>query len=951
MPQQTNLNVSPYFDDFDREDQYYRVLFKPGYPVQARELTTLQSMLQSQIEQVGDHFFKEGSVVIPGNINYIDNYYAVELQDSYLGVDILSYLPYLIGKTIRGANSGVRAAVVGLLSSGDSERGNNTIYVNFLNSDVVSNSYQGFSANEVLLVESGISSPNSLDIERNTILQPNEGFAVTISSNPNSIGSAVSLSEGVYYLRGHFVTVDEQTIILDQYSNNPSYRVGLDVFEVIETPDDNIDLNDNAQGFSNYAAPGADRLSIVAILTKIPINDPNPVATPNFVQLLEVRNGILQRQINNPDYNVIEKELARRTYDESGNYYVKSPSVSAKETLDDLKGNGGVFKENQLTYNNNKASDDLATYTISPLKAFVSGYEIDVVGTTYLDFEKPRTTKLLEDQSINYVTGPTYTLNRVYGSPALGISTSYSLSLRNSRVGSNSITAPGKEIGVARVYDFALESGSYNTSTPNANEWDIALYDIQTYTEISLNEPITLTTPTYIKGKSSGAVGFLRYNASNSGIITAYNTKGNFVVGEKFIFDGIENTRVSTAVTAYSTNDVKSLYGIVGSASTFTADVKQSALANVGQVQISATGGGISTVTSADFIFTGIATVGNIVAFSNPGLSVNTFAKIETVSQSAITISGITTVTGVCDGGLPTLTINPSDFKILFSNFQSSVDNTLYTTLPKRNIESVDLTNSTLTIRKQYNVTISTNSTNTVIAESDETFLPYDEERYVLITDSGITESLSSDKLVFSSGGREITINGLTTSSGTGKLIATLRKVDIDSKVKNKNRIQTLIVDKSKYQYSGIGATTNNDGLTYGTYPYGTRVQDEEICLLQPDATVLYGIYESNDTSDAELPSLTLTTINGPTAKTDDLLIGEEFVGSLSGAVGVYAERLNALQVSYVARNSNKFQVNEVVTFKESGITATITAVNGGDNNIISNYIFDNGQRLSLIHI
>ena len=892
MPQQTNLNVSPYFDDFDREDQYYRVLFKPGYPVQARELTTLQSMLQSQIEQVGDHLFKEGSVVIPGNINYIDNYYAVELQDSYLGIDILSYLPYLIGKTVRGANSGVRAAVVGALSSEDSERGNNTIYVNFLNSDVGSNSYQGFSANEVLLVESGVSSPNALDIEKNTILQPNEGFAVTISSNPNSIGSAVSLSEGVYYLRGHFVTVDEQTIILDQYSNNPSYRVGLDVFEVIETPDDNIDLNDNAQGFSNYAAPGADRLSIVAILTKIPINDPNPVATPNFVQLLEVRNGILQRQINNPDYNVIEKELARRTYDESGNYYVKSPSVSVKETLDDLKGNGGVFKENQLTYNNNKASDDLSTYTISPLKAFVSGYEIDVVGTTYLDFEKPRTTKLLEDQSINYVTGPTYTLNRVYGSPALGISTSYSLSLRNSRVGSNSITAPGKEIGVARVYDFALESGSYNTSTPNTNEWDIALYDIQTYTEISLNEPITLTTPTYIKGKSSGAVGFLRYNASNSGIITAYNTKGNFVVGEKFIFDGIENTRVSTTVTAYSTNDVKSLYGIVGSASTFTADVKQSALANVGQVQISATGGGISTVTSADFIFTGIATVGNIVAFSNPGLSVNTFAKIETVSQSAITISGITTVTGVCDGGLPTSTINPSDFRILFSNFQLSVDNTLYTTLPKRNIASVDLTNSTLTIRKQYNVTISANSTNTIIAESDETFLPYDEERYVLIADSGTTESLSSDKLVFSSGGREITINGLTTSSGTGKLIATLRKVDIDSKVKNKNRIQALIVDKSKYQYSGIGATTNNDGLTYGTHPYGTRVQDEEICLLQPDATVLYGIYESNDTSDAELPSLTLTTINGPTAKTDDLLIGEEFVGSLSGLTGRLKARL-----------------------------------------------------------
>lgn len=948
MPQQTDLNVSPYFDDFDEENQYYRVLFKPGYPVQARELTTLQSILQNQIERFGDHFFKEGSVVIPGNINYIDNYYAVEIQESYLGTNVLSYLPYLIGKIIRGSNSGVRAVVVGTLDLENSERGNNTLYVNFLNSDVATNSYQGFSSNEILLVEEGLTDSNTLDPEKNVILQPNEGFSVTILTNPNSIGSAVNLSEGVYYLRGHFVNVDDQTILLDQYSNNPSYKVGFDITEEIVTADDNIDLNDNAQGFSNYAAPGADRLSIDAVLTKISLDSVTPELTSNFVQLLEVRNGIIQKQINNPNYNIIEKELARRTYDESGNYYVKSPSISVKETLDDLKGNNGVFKENQLTYNNNKASDDLGTYVISPLKAFVSGYEIDVVGTTYLDFEKPRTTKLLENQSVNYVTGPTYTLNRVYGSPSLGISTSYTLSLRDERVGSNQISSPGKEIGLARVYDFALESGSYNTSQPNANEWDISLYDIQTYTEIVLNEPITLTAPTHIKGKSSGAVGFLRYNASNSGIITAYNTKGNFVVGERFIFDGIENNRVSTAITSYSTNDVKSLYGIVGSASTFTADVKLYTSVDAGPVTITASGGGISTVTSSNFIFTGIATVGNIVAFSNPGLSVNTFARIRSVSQSSITISGVTTVTGVCDGGLPTSLINPSSLRILYSNFQSSVDNTLYTTLPKRNIASLDLTDSSLTIRNQYNVTISSNSTSTVIAEEDETFLPFDEERYVLITNSGVTESLSADKIVFSNGGREVTINGLQTSSGTGKLIATLRKIDIKSKVKNKNRIKTITVDKSKYQYSGVGATTNNDGLTFGTYPYGTRVQDTDICLLEPDVTKLYGIFESNDTSNPELPSLVLTTINGPNSKTDDLLIGEEFVGSISGAVGAYAEKINSLKISYVALNSSKFQVGETIAFKESGITATITSFDAGDNNITSNYTFDNGQRATI---
>jgi len=60
MPQELNLNVSPYYDDFDRDNDYYRVLFKPGYPVQARELTTMQSMLQGQLEKFSDHFFKEG---------------------------------------------------------------------------------------------------------------------------------------------------------------------------------------------------------------------------------------------------------------------------------------------------------------------------------------------------------------------------------------------------------------------------------------------------------------------------------------------------------------------------------------------------------------------------------------------------------------------------------------------------------------------------------------------------------------------------------------------------------------------------------------------------------------------------------------------------------------------------------------------------------------------------
>ena len=92
MTQKTNLNISPYYDDFDSEKNFYKVLFKPGYPVQARELTSLQSILQGQVESFGGHMFKEGSVIIPGNLTYDGQFYAVKLNSSNLGVDISLYI-------------------------------------------------------------------------------------------------------------------------------------------------------------------------------------------------------------------------------------------------------------------------------------------------------------------------------------------------------------------------------------------------------------------------------------------------------------------------------------------------------------------------------------------------------------------------------------------------------------------------------------------------------------------------------------------------------------------------------------------------------------------------------------------------------------------------------------------------------------------------------------------
>ena len=267
-----------------------------------------------------------------------------------------------------------------------------------------------------------------------------------------------------------------------------------------------------------------------------------------------------------------------------------------------------------------------------------------------------------------------------------------------------------------------------------------------------------------------------------------YNTKGTFITGEQFIFNGIEEGFISAGSTAYTTSDIKSINGTVSTASTFNADVKQSLFANVGEVNISAatTSGaslGIATVTSADpsKFFIGIATVGNIVEYTNTnisGVEIPSYARIESVSQNSLTISGVTTVSGVCEGGLPQYSmagltttggpINVSNFKILTSQFQASTDNNLFTRLPKKNVSDVDLTDSSFTIRKQFDVTITDNSTGAIASGSaSETFLPYDEERYVLIRTDGVTESLSTDKINFNSGSTEITFNGLGAVSYT----------------------------------------------------------------------------------------------------------------------------------------------------------------------------------------
>jgi len=937
MPQEINLNVSPYFDDFDFDKNYQKVLFKPSFPVQARELTGLQSILQNQIELLGNQKFKEGSVVVPGEITYNNQLFAIEVDPEFLGIPIENYVDSLVGTSIIGSSTNIKAKIIFILDERE-ERNSYTFYINYLSSGT--NGEKVFSNSETLLLNQTIS-VNGFTI------QESQGFANTIAINASSIGSCVTISDGVYYIRGNFINVYEQILILDSHSTNPSFRVGFEILEEIIRSSEDTSLNDNAQGFNNFAAPGADRLKISVFLSK---RDLSNNKNESFIELFVIENGNIKNL--NKNFNTTKTEIERKINEISGDFYINPFSVEVKETLNDLKGNDGIFLSNQVTYNNNTPFENLGTYKISPGKAIIKGSEVDIEKTTYIDFEKPRTTKTLIDQEISYSTGSSLILNRSYGTPKISLNNPFIVQLRNSRVGTSPSSPSGKEIGLARVYDYKLYSNSYDQTNNNLNQWEISLFDVQTYSDITLNEPlVNVNVPTRIEGKKSGATGFLRYEIIQSGIVTAYNINGTFIEGEEIIFDSISESRIITKIFNNTLSDAKSICGFNDiSELIFNADTKLIPSTFIGSATISKASLGISTITSSNFIFENRIKVGDIVSYSSPSLNVPSFASVTQVNKNNIIISAVTSVSGICNGVLPTsIDLNVSDLKLLNVELKSPESNKLYTFLPKSNISNINLQSSNLTVRKEYQVEIANNSTEIIESGSDFRFLPFSENRYILTRSNGSYEILTSDKFTFSSDYKELQISGLNNDNDLeAKLIATLSKENIKNVIKNKNKVNSLIIDKSNNLFSGIGSTTIDDGLEYGNYPYGTRVQDKEICLLKPEVTKIYGIFESYTKDDPELPSLLLSEISTIQSTTSDLLLGEEIFGSDSGAIAILAEKINDSEIAIVYLNSNRFKQSETIIFKDTNERALISLVKNGSKDITNHYNFEFGSKESI---
>jgi len=938
MAQKTNLNVSPYYDDFNSENNYYKILFSPRNAVQTRELNSLQSQLQQQIESFGSHIFKDGSMVIPGGLTYDSQFYAVKLNPRQFGTDIGLYVENFIGTKIVGSDSSVSAIVNYVVFPESSDEVEYiTIYVKYIEGNN-NNEFAQFSDGESLYATSAVTYGNST-------ISAGTPFATVIPEEGTAVGCAAHINRGVYFIRGFFTEVAKQTIILDYYSNTPSYKIGLNVNEEIITAKQDPTLYDNAKGFPNYAAPGADRFKISLVLDKRTLDD---LGDPNFVELMRLDGGEVKKEETTTQYSLIRDYLAKRTYDESGDYSVEPFTISVADSLNDRIGNDGVFFDTEKTDEGATPSDDLLAIKASPGVAYVGGYDIVKTGTTILDVPKPRTTERDSNVSVLFKMGNFIRLNNVTGSPTL--KTTISLYDRRRDSGGS---PSGLKIGEARVYNFSLTDAPYEGANTS---WDLYLFDLQTYTELVLNQSVTsgnLPQGSYVVGKSSGASGYATANGSGTTVFLT-QTSGSFIEGEKLIINGVEDiSRSILNIRVFGISDIKSVYQAGSPA--FEADTLLSPSVIPGfssQDTFIVTSGG--QVTAPGKFFTGITT-NSIVSYNSVNSVDVNYNRVSDISAdgTTITLSTIESVPGVSTGTIAITGTENIKLSLRTPSVVAYNDGSLYVPLPYDNIASVNLQNSILTFKAQAtnpgtpasgSFTVDSSNFDLPIGLSTAGFTGFDQERYSIHYSDGTIEPLSSDKFNLDIGNNQVTFNGIT-NTAISKINGTLIKSGIQSRVKIYNRSEILDISYSKYRISGTSTSSSiADSLTYHQI-YGLRVQDNEICLNYPDVVKVLAVYESLNNDAPQFDQLTFSSIVNIS---NNSIIGEQIVGSTSGAVGRIIRRPSGLpnNLEFVYLNNEKFVPGEVVHLKETDIFPVIdTVIIGKYKNITNSFELDKAQK------
>ena len=356
------FNINPYYDDFNADNGFLRVLFRPGYALQARELSQAQSILQNQLSNISDHLFKDGSRIIGG------------------------------GLSVR-TTSAIRITIASLTSASVSD------YTDLIGEEISQGSTKAKIVNFIPLIEGGSTTHLVVIVDFISGYSFTAG-AVTYKTTTSLtlVGSTescklVTVGDGIFYVDGFFVPVATHNftpsrvvgLTLDTTFggtaasfNALTARVGFNVVRDTVTSEEDSSLRDPAIGSSNYNAPGGDRYQIDLTLDQAGLT----AEVDDFIELLRFEEGKITRKSERVSYAEIEKTLSRRTYEESGSYIVRPFDLNIKDS-------GG----------------STLAFVVGSGKAYVLGHETETQYTETLSVSKARTTKAESNLSFPFSIG------------------------------------------------------------------------------------------------------------------------------------------------------------------------------------------------------------------------------------------------------------------------------------------------------------------------------------------------------------------------------------------------------------------------------------------------------------------------------------------------------------------------------------------------------------------
>ncbi len=260
-----DISGSPFYDDYFADNgglskNYYRVLFRPGRALQARELTTAQTILQNQIGSFGKHFFPRGSQIYGGEKTLHNPMPYVKLESGVLtssSGDAFTNIQN--GSVLVGGTSNVKG-VVQFSMPAEGTNDPDTIWVQYLSAN---NASVTFAAGENLY-------------HANSTSNSSNDVATVASLGTSGSGHGISVEPSIVFTKESFVQATSDRIILSKYSTEGNNRIGYVRTEKLigSTTGSHVDgvdtsLKDNAMGYPNYSADGADRYQVNLVLCSL----------------------------------------------------------------------------------------------------------------------------------------------------------------------------------------------------------------------------------------------------------------------------------------------------------------------------------------------------------------------------------------------------------------------------------------------------------------------------------------------------------------------------------------------------------------------------------------------------------------------------------------------------------------------------------------------------------